>query len=392
MNPGNYCRDFFWKICNFPKVKVHDVIIIGGGLAGLTAAIDLSRYGYDIVLFETNSYPRHKVCGEYISNEVDPYLKNLGINLLAAGAVEITDFEISTPNGYKTATKLPLGGMGMSRYAFDNLLYEKASQQGVRFYFSKVSEVTFEHDQFFVRTESEAYAAKVVIGAYGKRSVLDKSLQRDFSFKKHSWLAVKGHFNHSTFPQNLVALHNFEGGYGGLSKTEDGTVNFCYLTSYKSFKKYGDIKEFNQKVVSKNKYLKLFLDEANPVFENPLSIAQISFQKKEPIVNHILMCGDTAGLIHPLCGNGMAIAIHSAKLASELIHHFLKDPTSDRAQLEKDYRQVWNRTFKRRLWYGRKLQNLLLNKNIIDVGIRTAGASKGLLKFIITKTHGKPIV
>ena len=392
MNPGNYCRDFFWKICNFPKVKVHDVIIIGGGLAGLTAAIDLSRYGYDIVLFETNSYPRHKVCGEYISNEVYPYLKNLGINLLAAGAVEITDFQISTPNGYKTATKLPLGGMGMSRYAFDNLLYEKASQQGVRFYFSKVSEVTFEHDQFFVRTESVAYAAKVVIGAYGKRSVLDKSLQRDFSFKKHSWLAVKGHFNHSTFPQNLVALHNFEGGYGGLSKTEDGTVNFCYLTSYKSFKEYGDIKEFNQKVVSKNKYLKLFLDEANPVFENPLSIAQISFQKKEPIVNHILMCGDTAGLIHPLCGNGMAIAIHSAKLASELIHHFLKDPTSDRAQLEKDYRQVWNRTFKRRLWYGRKLQNLLLNKKIIDVGIRTAGASKGLLKFIITKTHGKPIV
>lgn len=93
-------------------MKVHDVIIIGGGLAGLTAAIDLSRYGYDIVLFETNSYPRHKVCREYISNEVYAYLKNLGIDLLAAGAVAITDFEISTVNGCKTATKLPLGGMG----------------------------------------------------------------------------------------------------------------------------------------------------------------------------------------------------------------------------------------------------------------------------------------
>ena len=373
-------------------MKVHDVIIIGGGLAGLTAALDLSRHGYDIVLFETNSYPRHKVCGEYISNEVHPYLKNLGIDLLAEGAVEITDFQISTLNGYKTATKLPLGGMGMSRYALDNLLYLKAIQQSVRFFFSKVSEVTYKDDQFFIRTESKSYAAKVVIGAYGKRSALDKSLERDFSLEKHSWLAVKGHFNHSKFPQNLVALHNFDGGYGGLSKTEDGTVNFCYLTNYKSFKKYGDIKEFNQKVVSKNKYLKLFLDEADPVFENPLSIAQISFQKKEPIVNHILMCGDTAGLIHPLCGNGMAMAIHSAKLASELIHQFLEDTTYDRTQLEKDYRQVWNRTFKRRLWYGRKLQHLLLNKKVIDIGIRTAGASKGLLKFIITKTHGKPIV
>jgi len=372
-------------------VKVYDVIVIGGGLAGLTAALDLSRYGYNIVLFETNSYPRHKVCGEYISNEVRPYLKNLGIDLLAAGAVEITDFEISTRNGYKAATKLPFGGMGMSRYAFDNLLYEKASQQGVKFIFSKVSEVTYKHDQFLVTTEGMPYGAKVVIGAYGKRAALDKSLQRGFSYEKHSWLAVKGHFRHATFPQNLVALHNFEGGYGGLSKTEDGTVNFCYLTSYESFKKYGAIKEFNQKIVSKNKYLKLFLDKADPVFENPLSIAQISFQKKEPLVNHILMCGDTAGLIHPLCGNGMAMAIHSAKLASELIHHFLENTTYNRSQLEKDYRQVWNRTFKRRLWYGRKLQHLLLNKKSIDVGIRTAGASKRLLKFIITKTHGKPI-
>jgi len=392
MNPGKYCRDFFWKICNFPKVKVQDVIIIGGGLAGLTAALDLSRYGYDIVLFETNSYPHHKVCGEYISNEVHPYLKNLGLDLLAEGAVEITDFEISTQNGYKTATKLPLGGMGMSRYALDNLLYEKANHQGVKFFFSKVTEVTYQDDRFFITADGESYSAKVVIGAYGKRSALDKSLQRDFSFEKHPWLAVKGHFKHSTFPRNLVSLHNFEGGYGGLSKTEDGSVNFCYLTRYKSFKKYGDIKEFNQKVVSKNKYLKVFLDEANPVFENPLSIAQISFQKKEPIVNHILMCGDTAGLIHPLCGNGMAMAIHSAKLASELIHQYLEDTDYDRAQLEKDYRQVWNRTFKRRLWYGRKLQHLLRNKKYVDVGIRTAGASKGLLKFIIAKTHGKPIL
>ncbi|MGB5497904.1 MAG: FAD-dependent oxidoreductase, partial [Maribacter sp.] len=314
------------------------------------------------------------------------------IDLLGAGAVAITDFEISALNGYKTATKLPLGGMGMSRYALDNLLYEKAKQQDVKFFFSKVTGVTYEHDQFIVRTEVDSYSAKVVIGAYGKRSALDKSLQRDFSYEKNTWLAVKGHYRHSAFPQNLVALHNFEGGYGGLSKTEEGTVNFCYLTSYKSFKKYGDIKEFNQKVVSKNKYLKAFLDEADPIFDNPLSIAQFSFQKKEPIVNHILMCGDTAGLIHPLCGNGMAMAIHSAKLVSEPIHQFLKETTYERAQMEKDYSQVWNRTFKKRLWYGRRLQYLLLNKKYIAIGIRTAGALKGLLKFIISKTHGKPIV
>lgn len=392
MNPGTYCRDFFLKICNFPKVKVHDIIIIGGGLAGLTAALDLSRYGHDIVLFETHRFPLHKVCGEYISNEVNPYLKQLGIDLMAEGAVAITYFEISTLKGYSTSTKLPLGGMGMSRYALDNLLYQKAVKQEVSFVFSKVTDVTYNIDQFTVLADNKSYSAKVVLGAYGKRSALDKALGRPFSFKKQGWLAVKGHFEHDHFPQNKVALHNFEGGYGGLSRTESGAVNFCYLTRYRSFKKQGDITTFNKNVVARNPYLKKFLAEARPVFENPMSIAQIAFQEKEPIVNHIIMCGDTAGLIHPLCGNGMAMAIHSAKLASECVHHFLKDRSYSREQMEKDYIRIWNRTFKRRLWYGRKLQNMLLNKRYIDTGIRLAGASKKLLQFIIAKTHGKPII
>jgi 2-polyprenyl-6-methoxyphenol hydroxylase-like FAD-dependent oxidoreductase len=58
-------------------------------------------------------------------------------------------------------------------------------------------------------------------------------------------------------------------------------------------------------------------------FEKPLTISQVSFEEK-CIENHIIMIGDTAGLIHPLCGNGMAMAIHSAKLATENTIHFLE--------------------------------------------------------------------
>lgn len=383
---------FFFELCTFQKVYIHDIIIVGGGLAGLTAAIDLSQRGFGVVLFEINTYPHHKVCGEYISNEVKPYLKQLDVDLIAAGAVEITDFEISTVNGYKAATQLPLGGMGMSRYAVDNLLYTKAIEQGVIFHFLKVSEITFKNDRFFVDAGNEKYSANVVIGAYGKRSALDKSLGRDFSFKKHSWLAVKGHYSNLDFPQNLVSLHTFEGGYGGLSCTENGAVNFCYLASYESFKRYNDIGKFNKNVVEENRFIKQFLNESQPIFDHPLTIAQISFQQKEPIVNHILMCGDTAGLIHPLCGNGMAMAIHSAKLASEVIGTYLANAVIERSRMEQDYRRIWNSTFKKRLWYGRKLQHLLLHQRYFDIGVRTVGKSKKLLQFIINKTHGETIV
>ena len=69
-----------------------DVLIIGGGLAGLCAGIDLAQAGYEVLLFEPKAYPRHKVCGEYISNEVLPYLKSLGFDPFDHGAVAISNF------------------------------------------------------------------------------------------------------------------------------------------------------------------------------------------------------------------------------------------------------------------------------------------------------------
>ena len=55
---------------------MHDIAIIGGGLAGLINAILLRRAGLSVILFEKNQYPFHRVCGEYISNEVIPFLEN----------------------------------------------------------------------------------------------------------------------------------------------------------------------------------------------------------------------------------------------------------------------------------------------------------------------------
>jgi len=372
-------------------VKEHDILIIGGGLAGLTAGINLALEGFDVAVFESNRYPHHKVCGEYVSKEIEPYLNRLGIDPYVVGAVNITQFQISTQQGYLIKTELPLGGFGISRYALDNMLFERARNLGVQFYFEKVIRTDFRSETFYISTTDQEYSSKIAIGAYGKRSILDKNLERGFSVKKHAWLAVKGHYLKPDFPEGLVGLHNFEGGYGGVSKTESGVVNFCYLTQYQSFKKYKDIETFNSQVVRVNPYLDKFLAEAKPVFEQPLAIAQISFDKKNAVVNHMLMCGDTAGLIHPLCGNGMAMAIHSAKIASELVKRYLNDTDYKRQQLEHDYESDWTKTFSKRLWFGRKLQGILLNKRMVSLGIRTVGKSKTLLKYIIRKTHGELI-
>ena len=373
-------------------MNTKQIIVIGGGLAGLTAAIDLCLKGYNVLVLEKNSYPHHKVCGEYVSNEVVPYLSSLGINLSETGAVIINEFQLSIPSGKSVFTKLPLGGFGISRYAFDYLLYKKAVDNGVEFSFEEVVDVAFQNNIFSVFTKENTYQADQVIGSYGKRSIIDKKKQRDFINKKSNWLAVKAHYTYPNFPSSLVGLHNFKGGYGGLSTNEEGTVNFCYLVHYKVFKLFNGIEHFNSEVVSENVHLKKFLQSAKLSFDAPMSIAQISFDKKDTVENHMLMCGDAAGLIHPLCGNGMAMAIHSAKLASDAIEGYFTNPHCSREKMEKKYAKEWQQTFGRRLWMGKQLQQLMLNPRLSALAMYSVVQSSYLLKKIIKSTHGSPIV
>lgn len=373
-------------------MKQYDVIIVGGGLAGLTAALHLSHKNYSILVVEKKKYPHHKVCGEYLSNEVIPYLNRLGVSFEGIQTKSIKTLLLSSLSGKTVQTKLPLGGMGISRFVLDHLLFAQALKRGVDFLTDNVLTIEYRKDAFEVSTEQgDKFDAHLVIGAYGKRSSLDKSLKRSFIHKKSSWMAVKAHYENNDFPDDMVALHNFNGGYAGLSRTETGAVNFCYLTSYKSFQREKNIQDFNSNIIAENPFLGEFLQTSKPIFKEPLTIAQISFERKNAVDNHIIMCGDTAGLIHPLCGNGMAMAIHSAKIASELIFDYLESKDRNRAQLESNYKNLWSEAFKKRLWAGRQFQAILLNKTMSGVAINLAIQTPMLLHRLIKSTHGKTL-
>ena len=369
-----------------------DILIIGGGLAGLTSAIHLSKFGLKVILIEKNEFPKHKVCGEYISNEVIPYLNYLDIDISLLKPTNITDLEFSNPKGAIILGKLPLGGFGISRYILDHYLFEKAKELGCKIIQDTVSESRFIKDEFQVRTTTNLkFNSKIVIGAFGKRSNMDQVLERNFIFKKSSWLAVKAHYS-GIFPNHLVGLHNFEGGYCGVSKVENDSINICYLANYETFKKYKNIEEFQLEVLSKNPNLKAVFDRSVLLFQKPLTISQISFEKKNAVENHVLMIGDTAGLIHPLCGNGMAMAIHSAKIASELILDFFENKMESRKKMEEKYTQLWNKNFKIRLSMGRVLSRILVRKNCAAFVMQLLIIFPFILTFIIKKTHGKPLI
>ena len=368
----------------------YDVAIIGGGLAGLTSALHLSKCNKRVLLIEKNEYPKHKVCGEYISNEVLPYLNSLGIDPVKEGAKEIDQLELSTVKSKTIRGELPLGGFGMSRYFLDELLAKKALENNVVIHQDTVEKISFEDHHFLIYTKkNQMYTGRVAIGAFGKRSNLDVQMNRKFIQRKSPYLAVKTHVK-GVFPDNLVALHNFKGGYCGVSKVETNAINVCYIVNFSSFKKYKNIEDFQKQVVLKNDHLKKIATQASPIFEKPLTISQISFKTKKPIEDHILMCGDTAGMIHPLCGNGMGMAIRSAQIASLEILKFLNGKIS-RHQLENNYLRNWNKEFKIRLRAGHLIAWLFRNQRISEMLLTVLKWIPSLLPKIIRLTHGKPL-
>jgi flavin-dependent dehydrogenase len=367
------------------------VAIVGGGLAGLTAAIHLSKIGLKVILFEKNEYPKHKVCGEYISNEIAPYLEWLSLNISELNPTHISKLDFSTADGRLVHCDLPLGGFGVSRFALDDFLCKKAIENGCVIIKDSVDDIVYENDIFTISTlNNETFTSKVVIGAFGKRSNIDQKLKRSFVQKKSHWLAVKAHYS-VEFADDLVGLHNFEGGYCGVSKVESNAVNVCYLASYESFKKCKNIEDYQKLIVSKNPHLKRIFETGKLLFEAPLTISQVSFDKKAAVENHILMIGDTAGLIHPLCGNGMAMAIHSAKIVSELVEKFSNNEIKSREELEKRYIQEWNFNFRKRLKMGRILAFVLQKQKFYKFLMKIMIKFPFLIPIIIKQTHGELI-
>ncbi|GAA3929969.1 FAD-dependent oxidoreductase [Chitinophaga oryziterrae] len=370
---------------------MRDVIIAGGGLAGLTSAIHLSRAGLHVTVVEKHPYPRHKVCGEYISNEVLPYLQWLGADPAVLQPAQINRVSISAITGKMVETILPMGGFGISRYTFDQFLMQQAVNNGCELLEDTVTDILFEDNSFNVSTaENGLLKARFVLGAYGKRAILDQQLKRSFLQERSPWLAVKGHYK-GGFPDGLVALHNFSGGYCGVSKVENDIINICYLVNYNTFKQYKNIDTHREQVLYRNKHLKEVFENSEPIFDRPLTISQVSFAAKEKVDQHILMTGDTAGLIHPLCGNGMAMAIHSAKIASEEVLDFFTTNSPSRNTLENNYIKNWNNAFGKRIAAG-KLLSALFRKHRLSTAIM-----KGLVLFpmllpvIIRQTHGKEL-
>lgn len=381
------------------REPTYDAAIIGGGLAGLALAIQLARSGRSVVLVEKEKYPFHKVCGEYISLEAWNFLMSLGLSLNEMDLPIIDKLFLTAPGGKSFMTSLPLGGFGISRYTLDHLLAIEAKKAGVHLLEETRAEDVLFAGVYQVKVASKTnsslktIAAKVCCAAHGKRSNLDVKWKRDFlqrgDRKLDNYVAVKYHVR-TDWPPNVIGLHNFEQGYCGISRIENDYYCLCYMTRAEELRASGgNIRQLEERVLYQNPFLKSILLNSTRCEHFPITISQISFAPKAQVENGVLMLGDAAGLITPLCGNGMSMALHSSKMAFQLVNDFLFDRIT-RTEMEERYTRQWREQFSARLRMGRTLQRFFGKGPTTNLFVGMFRTFPFLAKPVVKLTHGQP--
>jgi menaquinone-9 beta-reductase len=361
----------------------YDCAVIGGGLAGLCLSIQLAKSGFRVVLFEKHRYPFHKVCGEYVSNESYGFLLRLGLKLDEWELPQINRLAISSEKGFTLNARLDLGGFGISRYKLDHELVKLAKEHGVNVLDdTKVHSITGNS----VGTSRGDFSAKAVVGAFG-RSV--PAFAKQQSAKPSDHVGVKYHIRINR-PPNQIGLHNFSGGYCGISRIEDNQWCLCYMTHTSQLKASGNsIARMEAKVLRKNPHLEKIFSEAEFVFPEPVTVSNIRFAARQLTDDNLLYVGDAAGSISPLTGNGMSMSLYASSMLSALLKQFIRGEVS-RAQLSDIYTKAWNSHFLSRIRRSRHLQYLFGSRHLSDFALRALDPFEGVKKRLIRSTHGVP--
>lgn len=380
-----------------------DVAVIGGGLAGCNAAVTLAHRNRRVLLLEANPYPHPKVCGEFLSPECVSLFTESGFlpTLQQLNPVTIRTARITAPNGSAWGTKFPAPALGISRYALDATFARYSAEEGVEVLdgvrVTKIAGSLCEHFSITARSARgmQTFQAATIIAAHGKRSNLDRQLKRAFLSRLQPYIALKRHFTGPALTGH-IDLHVFRGGYCGMSEVEGGITNVCLLVRQATFQSVldgsrGDVEGFIGWMCEQNPYLRDWLSQAAPVDPDWLSIGQVPFTNKTPVEGDILLAGDAAGMLAPLAGNGMVMALHSGKLAALLTDRYLAGQLTA-PELKKLYARTWSTTFGARLRLGRVLQSVMLRPALLVPGLRLLNLLPALGDFLVLQTRDMSLV
>jgi flavin-dependent dehydrogenase len=285
------------------------------------AALRLAEAGREVVLLERERGPRPKVCGEFLSAEAIDYLRAAGVDPLRYGAQQVKGLRFSAGTRV-VETELPFPAMSLSRAVLDEQLLRCAESSGCSVARGvAVEKLVRAGDEWHAHTEDgrTVHAANVVL-ASGKHDLRGwarpHGAQNDLiGFKMHWRLAPW----QSHDLARHIELHQFAGGYGGLVAVEDGAANLSVVVRRSLFRQLGGWPALLAHMRAHNTLLDARMTEAVPAWERPMAISSIPYGYLARHSDGLWRVGDQAAVIPSFTGDGMAIAMHSACMAVEMM-------------------------------------------------------------------------
>ncbi len=294
----------------------YDLIVAGAGPAGSACAIRAARLGAKILLLEKDRFPRHKVCGEFVSPES---LKLLEWLLGGEHFRDQPDIGNSRIFSGRTAVSLPISPPARSipRFDLDAALLHAAQQAGARVEEGTSIREVEQGAIFNVKSTDRTFATRAVVNASGRWSQLTRHTPEEK--KSGKWIGIKGHFREAVSKPS-VDLYFFEGGYCGVQPVSRNAVNACAMVR-------ADAARSMEEVFSRQPELWKRSRHWEPLFP-PITTSSLYFRPPQTESNGMLLAGDAAAFIDPFAGDGISLALHSGTLAAESLLPFFQGRSS----------------------------------------------------------------
>ncbi len=377
--------------------RLYDAVVLGAGIAGSSMAKQLADQGWDTLLVDRRRFPRHKVCGEFLSPEFQGMLSEIGlletVESLQPAHMDRASLILSTGE----TLNLPLPGIawGISRYALDTALHHAAQQAGVELQMGiTVTSVCRENGEYLIeaRQDSEriSYRARTVIGAMGGHSLGQQegmAASGKENRDKSSWMGVKSHFTGIPM-DSAVELYFFRGGYLGFSKLPGGMVNAAALVSREAVSQTDKtVLGIMEEAAKQNRKLLDKLQAATAVPGTQAAVSPVHLGKKLLSWNNgYALLGDASVMLPPLCGDGMAMALRSAVICSPYADSYLRGNLS-LAAWEYGYSHALRKEFSGPLRWGRWIQALSGLPLLPRISLRAAQLMPTLAAALVQATR-----
>jgi flavin-dependent dehydrogenase len=347
-----------------------DMLVIGGGPAGASLAARLAAAGASVALVEKSAFPRAKVCGEYLAPNGVCALAEIGVQLPTPAIRRIAlwadQLELQAP--------LPMAG-ALTREVLDTLLLEQAAHAGAKLWqpakVCAVRELRSGYEVF--ATRGITLRARAVVAAHGSWESGSLPTQCARSRQRASDLfGFKAHLRAPRMPAGTIALVPFAGGYGGALALGDGRATFACAVRRDALRA---IRAQYPRIAAGEAVLRHALQSSAALgvaFGGSraagawLGVGPLRPGMRPLRRGGIFAVGNAAGEVHPIVGEGITLALHSAAALADALLASLGDQSEALRQYKRRYRGL----FALRLWRSSVFATLATSPALAAVAAR----------------------